>query len=188
LWERDAAAMRRALVRHDELLREAINDHDGYVFSTAGDAFAAAFHTPTEAVDAAVAAQGALEAEPWATGMALGVRMGLHIGSADERDGDYFGPAVNRAARIMAAGHGGQILLSAPIAALAVRADLVDLGVHRLKDLAAAERLFQVGGRRFPPLATLDRRLHNLPVQRTELIGARPRCTRSPRCWSGTGW
>ena len=99
-----------ALAAHDRILRAAIEEHDGYVFSTAGDAFSAAFSTPAEAVGAAVEAQRRLGAE--AGPVAVRVRMGLHTGTAEERDGDYFGPAVNRAARVMAAGHGGQVLLS----------------------------------------------------------------------------
>ncbi len=97
--------------------------------------------------------------------------MGVHTGVAEERDGDYFGPVLNRCARLMSAGHGGQVLLSNATAQLVGRADLVDLGEQRLKDLSAPERIWQVGAGRHPPLRTLDRQLHNLAVQRTELIG-----------------
>ena len=110
LWEEDGEAMRSALAAHDRILRSVIEAHDGYVFSTAGDAFCAAFSTPGQAVGAAVEAQRRLGAESGP--VALRVRMGLHTGTAEERDGDYFGPAVNRAARVMSAGHGGQVLLS----------------------------------------------------------------------------
>ena len=110
LWEEDGEAMRSALAAHDRILRSVIEAHDGYVFSTAGDAFCAAFSTPGQAVGAAVEAQRRLGAESWP--VALRVRMGLHTGTAEEREGDYFGPAVNRAARVMSAGHGGQVLLS----------------------------------------------------------------------------
>jgi class 3 adenylate cyclase len=97
-WEADAAAMRVALVNHDEVLRIAIEEHGGFLFSHTGDGVVAAFASPMSAVEAAVAAQRALE---------LPVRMGIATGEAGLRDGDYFGTVLNRAARVMAAGHGG---------------------------------------------------------------------------------
>src|SRR5437899_8542308 len=100
--------MRFALAEHDALVRSAIDAHGGYVFSTGGDGFAAAFSRAHDAIDAAVKAQASL-----ADHLLIRVRMGVHTGEVQERDGDYFGPAVNRAARIMAVGHGGQILASA---------------------------------------------------------------------------
>ncbi|MFQ5968744.1 MAG: adenylate/guanylate cyclase domain-containing protein, partial [Acidimicrobiia bacterium] len=111
LWEEHPEGMKAALARHDEILRLAIEDHGGYVFSTAGDAFSASFHRAQDAVGAALAAQEVLVAEDWGD-LAIGVRMGLHTGEADERDGDYFGSAVNRTARLLSAGHGGQVLVS----------------------------------------------------------------------------
>jgi class 3 adenylate cyclase len=111
LWERWPDAMRSVSAAHDRVLRAAIEAHGGYVFSTAGDAFAVAFWTPEEAARAALAAQRDVAREPWPEPVEVRVRMGLHTGTADERDGDYFGPAVNRAARIMGAGHGGQVLM-----------------------------------------------------------------------------
>src|ERR1700740_1027334 len=102
-WEADAGAMRKALVAHDEVLHTAIAKHGGHVFKHTGDGVVAAFASPMSAVEAAVAAQQSLE---------LPVRMGLATGEAELRDGDYFGAVVNRAARGMAAGHGGQILLA----------------------------------------------------------------------------
>ena len=171
LWEANPAEMESALERHDRLVRDAVAQRNGYVFSTAGDAFAAAFATPSDAVAAATEAQQAMEVEPWPESTPIRVRMGIHTGVAQERDGDYFGPAVNRAARIMAAGHGAQVLVSAAVAALIDDASLVDLGEHRLKDLAAKQRLFQVGDRVFPPLRSLEGFRHNLPVERTPLLG-----------------
>ena len=106
MWQECPEAMSVALVRHDEILRAAIDAHEGHVFSTAGDAFAAAFGRATDAVNAALDAQRALQAEEWPGRVALRVRMGLHTGEAIERGGDYFGPELNRAARVMAAGHG----------------------------------------------------------------------------------
>jgi class 3 adenylate cyclase len=104
-WEADADAMRAALLAHDEVLRSAIEKHEGFLFSHTGDGVVAAFTSPRSAVDAAIAAQQALE---------LPVRMGIATGEAELRDGDYLGTVLNRAARVMAAGHGGQILLQAP--------------------------------------------------------------------------
>jgi class 3 adenylate cyclase len=104
-WENDANAMRAALAAHDEVLRGAIEADDGLLFKHTGDGVCAAFSSPRSAVDAAVAAQQALE---------LPVRMGLATGEAELRDGDYFGAVLNRAARVMATGHGGQILVADP--------------------------------------------------------------------------
>jgi hypothetical protein len=108
LWESAPDAMRVAMARHDEIVRGAIEPHGGYVFATSGDGFAAAFARPPDAIAAAEAAQAALGTEVWPEGAVLRVRMGLHTGVVDERDGNYLGPAVNRAARIMAAGHAGR--------------------------------------------------------------------------------
>src|SRR5205807_7033330 len=109
---------------------------------TGGDGLGAVFTRAGDALGAAVAAQEALEAEPWPTASPLRVRMGVHTGEATERDGDYFGPAVNRAARLMAAGHGGQVLVSATTAGIVGTTGLVDLGVHQLRDLAEPQQVF----------------------------------------------
>ena len=114
LWERSPNAMQRALARHDEILKEAVEGHDGYVFKTVGDAFCCAFRTASAALKASLFAQRALFSEegwPEETGP-LRVKMALHTGAAEERDGDYFGPPLNRVARLLSAGHGGQVLLS----------------------------------------------------------------------------
>ena len=171
LWEDHPEEMEAAVERHDAILRSVIEDGGGYVFTTAGDAFAAAFARAADAVSTAKLAQDRLSGESWPPSTQIRVRMGLHTGEAQERDGDYFGSALNRAARIMSAGHGGQVLLSAATVAIIDKADVVDLGEHRLKDLAAPERLHQVGAGRFPPLRVLDASLHNLPAARSELIG-----------------
>ncbi len=146
-WEADADAMREALAAHDEVLRAAIEAHDGFLFSHTGDGVCAAFTSPKSAVDAAVAAQRALE---------LPVRMGIATGEAELRDGDYFGTVLNRAARVMAAGHGGQILVADSTAGLLSGVDLVDLGPRRLRDVPVPVGVFQVraAGLRteFPPL------------------------------------
>ena len=125
----------RPLLAHDEVLRDAIEAHDGFLFSHTGDGVVAAFASPRSAVDAAVAAQRALE---------LPVRMGIATGEAELRDGDYFGTVLNRAARVMAAGHGGQILVADSTAVLLSGVDLVDLGPRRLRDVPMPVGVFQV--------------------------------------------
>src|SRR5574341_1092978 len=181
LWEQQPDAMKPALARHDALLREAIEQQAGYVFKTVGDAFCAAFQNPHHALAAALSAQRALATETWSADIGtLRVRMALHSGAAEERDGDYFGPPLNRVAWLLAAGHGGQTLLSLATQEL-VRDDLptgvslADLGEHRLKDLFRPERVSQLHApdllAEFPPLRTLDARLTNLPAQPTPLIG-----------------
>ena len=187
LWEQAPDAMRPALARHDHLLRRSIETHQGYVFKTVGDAFCAAFPNARQALDAALAAQTALAAEAWETAewrlpAPIQVRMALHTGSAEERGGDYFGPPVNRTARLMAAGHGGQTLLSgAALAAvqdaLPPSASLLDLGRHRLKDLGQPEHVHQIIypalPADFPPLRSLGSPSlpNNLPQQTTSFIG-----------------
>jgi class 3 adenylate cyclase len=114
MWERSPQAMHRALARHDEILRDAIEEQKGYVFKTVGDAFCAAFPTAPDALEAALSAQRTLFADEWPQTGPLRVRMALHTGAAEERDGDYFGPPVNRVARLLSAAHGGQVLLSLP--------------------------------------------------------------------------
>jgi predicted ATPase/class 3 adenylate cyclase len=180
LWERGPEAMSQALGRHDELLREAVEAHRGFVFKTMGDAFYAAFSTAAEAVEASLDAQKRLLSEEWEETGPLRVRMALHTGTAEERDGDYFGPTLNRAARLLSSGHGGQVLLSLSIQELVrenlpLGAELRDLGVRRLKDLSGPEHVFQLTDPElpssFPPLKTLDLRLNNLPIQPTLLLG-----------------
>lgn len=180
LWERKPTAMSEALSRHDEILRTAIEAHNGHVFKTVGDAFHATFSAAPDALEAALEAQRALLHEAWDLTGPLRVRMALHTGAAEERDGDYFGPSLNRVARLLSAGHGGQILLS--LATLELVRDrlpdesgLRDLGKRRLKDLSSPEHVFQIiaPGLRseFPPLETLDIRRNNLPAQPTPLVG-----------------
>ena len=180
MWENEPAAMRSALARHDEILKAAIEQHGGHVFKTVGDAFCAAFPTAPEAVEAALAAQRGLLAEGWEEGREIRVRMALHTGSVEERGGDYFGPPVNRVARLLSAGHGGQTLVSRPTGDLVDGrlphdVDLRDMGERRLKDLTRSERIFQLVvpdlPEDFAPLKTLDARQSNLPTQPTPLIG-----------------
>jgi predicted ATPase/class 3 adenylate cyclase len=180
-WERNPAAMRAAVQRHDGLMRSAIEAHRGSVFRIMGDAFCASFSTAPQALAAALDAQRALHAEAWDPSVApLLVRMALHTGVGEVRDGDYVGTPLNRVARLLSTGYGGQTLLSRAAYdlvhynlpdGLAVR----DLGEHHLKDLTQAEHIFQlvVPDLRsdFPPLKTLDDRPNNLPTQPTPLIG-----------------
>ncbi len=177
LWQAQPQAMRPALARHDELLRSAIEARAGQVVKTTGDGVLAVFVTASDAVAAAVDAQKSLAAEDWPLPSPLRVRMGVHSGPAELRDSDYHGTTLNRAARIMSAAHGGQIVLSAVTRDLA-RGDgieTLDLGEHRLKDLAEPERIFQVVAdglaQEFPPLRSLDRFASNLPTQATSFVG-----------------
>ena len=165
-WEADADAMRVALAAHDEVLRGEIEAHGGWVFKHTGDGVCAAFPSPRSAVDAAVAAQRALE---------LPVRMGIATGEAELRDGDYFGAVLNRVARVMAAGHGGQILLTDSTASLLSGVDLMDLGPRLLRDLPTAVGVFQVRAPSlrtdFPALRALDASPGNLRPALTSFIG-----------------
>src|SRR5437660_7773160 len=158
--------MRAALSTHDQVLHTTIEAHDGFVFKHTGDGVIAAFALPRSAVDAAVDAQLALE---------LPVRMGLATGEAEVRDGDYFGAVLNRAARVMAAGHGGQILLADSTAGLLSGVELIDLGSRRLRDLPTPVQVSQVkaDGLRtdFPALRALDTSPGNLRPAATSFIG-----------------
>jgi predicted ATPase/class 3 adenylate cyclase len=172
VWQLDEAAMREAVRRHDELLRATIEECRGVVFSTMGDGVAAAFTSAHAALRAASLAQERLTKAQWSTAEPVRVRIGLHSGEAEERDGDYFGTAVNRAARLMAIGHGGQVLCSSATAELVEgNVTLLDLGEHRLRDLDRPVHVFQVGGGSFPPLRSLSAFPGNLPIQLTSFVG-----------------
>jgi predicted ATPase/class 3 adenylate cyclase len=172
LWDSAPEAMQIALERHDVLMRSVLASHGGYVFSTGGDGYAVAFARAGDALAAAFEVRDALRAEPWPEGAAIRVRIGLHSGEASERDGDYFGTSVNRAARLMAVAHGGQVVCSQTTASLIEsEVPLRSLGEHRLRDLAAAEQVYQLGDDAFPPLRSVDAVPTNLPTVRTELIG-----------------
>jgi predicted ATPase/class 3 adenylate cyclase len=180
LWERYPEAMRASMARHDEVLLGVMESSGGFVFKTVGDAFCVAFPSAPHALEAALAAQRALLSEGQEKTGPLRVRMALHTGSADERGRDYFGTPVNRVARLLSAGHGGQILLSSATKelvrdALPEGASLRDLGERRLKDLFRPERVFQLISpdlpTSFPLLKTLDARTNNLPAQPTPLVG-----------------
>jgi class 3 adenylate cyclase len=149
LWDAERDAMAAALRVHDQILRDVIEQAGGYVFKTVGDAFCAAFSAARAGLDAALAAQRNLAAQPWPTSRPIVVRMGLHAGVCEERDGDYFGPAVNRVARLLAVARGGQVLVSGVVAELLsdelpAGVGLRELGTHQLKDLTRPERIYQV--------------------------------------------
>src|SRR5438093_9035565 len=148
---------------HRRILREAFARHGGVEVDTQGDAFFVAFPTAPGAIEAAREAQEALASGP------IRVRMGVHTGTPLVTDEGYVGPDVHRAARIAAAGHGGQILVSSSTASLVEGDSLRDLGEHRLKDLAAPERIYQLGGEAFPPLRSLQQT--NLPIPATPFLG-----------------
>ncbi len=196
LWEQYEEAMAAALASHDRLMRQTIRANGGQVFKTVGDAFYAVFTSASQALAAAVQAQLQLQTQCFLSpagevnnskGLSeklpepLKVRMALHCGLAQERDGDYFGPSLNRVARLLAVGHGGQILLSGSAGrqvqagSLPTGLILKDMGMRRLKDLSEPEQIFQVEAPDLPayfqPLKTLDPRPSNLPAPCTSFVG-----------------
>jgi predicted ATPase/class 3 adenylate cyclase len=179
-WEAHRSHMGRAVARHDELLRNAVASHRGSVFKTVGDAFCVAFARPQDAVTAAIDAQRELMAEDFASVGGIRVRMAIHTGTAEERDGDYFGAPVNRVARLLSIGHGGQVLVSQAAADLLQgvmpeQSSVRDLGQHQLRDLVRPEQVYQLVGpgleEKFPPLRSLETLPNNLPRQATAFVG-----------------
>jgi predicted ATPase/class 3 adenylate cyclase len=180
LWEQYPDAMGDALRRHDAILRQAMEANSGYVFKTGGDSFCVAFDRASDAVLAAAQVQHGLSEEDWPVTGPLRVRMAVHVGAADFRDNDYFGNSLNRTARILAAAHGGQVLLSLPVEELvrdqlAADIQLRDLGERRLRDLTRPEHLFQLVltglPSDFPPLRSLEATPNNLPTLLNSFIG-----------------
>jgi predicted ATPase/class 3 adenylate cyclase len=179
-WQRYGEEMQRAVARHDELIRAAIELHSGHIFKTGGDGFCAVFATAPDALAAALRAQRNLHDADFTSVDGMRVRMALHSGRAEERDNDYFGLAINRVARLLALAHGSQVLLSGAVADLAAdelpeHVRLRDLGEHRLRDLETLERVFQLQApdlpADFPTLRSLDARPNNLPAQLTRFVG-----------------
>ncbi len=179
-WEADPESMELAVRRHDDVLQSAIGSHQGRFVKQTGDGVFAVFLDAADALGAAVEAQEAFSDDHWASFGALPVRMGLHSGSAVARADDYFGNEVNRAARLMAVGHGGQTLVSHVTAELARHAlseevSLDDLGMHRLRDLSEPIRIYQIVtpklSHRFPPLRSLDGYPNNLPAELSSFVG-----------------
>ena len=179
-WETQPQAMQAVLRRHDQLLRAAMEARNGYVFKTIGDAFCVAFSDAHEALEAALQSQRELNWHDWSSVEGLRVRMALHAGESDERGGDYFGPTVNRVARLLSAAHGGQVVVSGVVADMLGKqlpegASLRALGSHRLKDLQSPERVYQLIAADLPsdfkPLRSLAAVPNNLPLQATGLVG-----------------
>ena len=180
LWADNPAEMGPALARHDQLLSEVVKALGGELFKHTGDGVAAVFPSVSPAVQAAAAAQQKLGREKWGAIRAVRVRMAIHAGEAEQREGDWFGPALNRTARLMGIGHGGQVLLSGPAHELVSDQPLpgcsfVDLGFHRLRDLSRSEHVWQLVGdgleRSFPPLRSFDGSRGQLPTQTTSFVG-----------------
>jgi len=182
LWERQPERMRLALARHDQLVSSIVDEHGGLIVKSRGegDSAFAVFHRARDAVAAACQLQDALQTELWPTDLPPRIRMAMHTGEAELRDGDYYGPVVNRCARLRAAAHGGQVLVSRATYDLVGESWPdgfwpIDLGEHRLRDVALPERIFQIAGAgllsQFPPLRVQDSATYALPVQRSALIG-----------------
>ncbi|HXQ39339.1 MAG TPA: adenylate/guanylate cyclase domain-containing protein, partial [Anaerolineales bacterium] len=190
LWENHPEVMKSALAEHDSILKGAIESNRGHIIKTTGDGVHAVFTTAIDAINSAIAAQRFLHSSfipsteigtsLQTSSFALKVRMGLHTGEAELRDGDYYGQILNRAARIMSAGHGGQILISDVTAQVArehlpMGISLLELGEHHLKGLMHPERIFQLTApdlqKDFPPLHSVPTATNNLPSQLTSFIG-----------------
>src|SRR3954447_3084496 len=174
-WEVEPELMHSAVSRHDQLMVESIARWNGSVFSTAGDSFAAVFPQAVDAVSGALEVQRRLADEPWPAPIEIKARMAVHVGTANVRAGNYFGSSVNRTARIMATGHGGQLLLSDDARGSCPDVAVVDLGIHHLKDLSTPEHVWQVTAEgletEFPPLKSLDRKRAHLPIQLSGFVG-----------------
>ena len=180
LWEHQREPMKRAFARQEAIIREVMAGWGGYVYKMTGDSFQVAFATAPAALKAALGAQRALKTEPWGEIGSLKVRMALHTGVTEERGDDYVGPALNRVARLLSAGHGGQVLLTLPTVellrdALPEQVSLRDLGEQHLKDLVHSERIYQLVvpdlPQDFPPLKVEETQLYLLPPQNTPFMG-----------------
>ena len=195
LWERDAEAMALALAQHDTIVRDTVQARHGTVVKMTGDGVHAVFADPLDAVSAAVELQRQLTQAAATSRVVLSVRCGLNAGVQEHRDNDFFGSAVNRAARLMSAAHGGQILLSSTVASLVDgrlgdEISLLDLGTVRLRDLTSPEHVFQVRHpalrAEFPALRSLEATPNNLPQQVTSFVGRERELAEVSACFSKT--
>jgi predicted ATPase/class 3 adenylate cyclase len=197
LWEREPDAMRTALARHDEIIERVVEQYGGRVVRPRGegDSRFAVFRSAVASVHAAARIQLALQGEPWPISEPLRVRMAIHTGEADMRDGDYYGAAPNRCARLRSLAHGGQVLISASTAGLLSDGldrdiSLRDLGVHRLRDLTGPERIYQLVHPElpsdFPSLRSVGVLPTNLPVQLTSFVGREPELAEVKRLLTAT--
>ena len=195
LWERETERMSVALARHDAMARTAVEDHGGIIVKMTGDGFLAAFGDALDGLNACLSLQHALEDSTKTNGIPLRIRCGMHQGPVEHRDNDYFGPPVNRTARLMAVGHGGQILVSQAVvdsvgAQVPEGITFRDLGNVRLKDLTAPEHVYQVVDpelrRDFPPLRSLEATPNNLPQQLTSFVGREREMTEAKELFGKT--
>jgi len=179
-WQNWPHKMKVALKLHDEILQKAIEHNGGWVFKTVGDAFCAAFHTAMDCINCALAVQQSINIEKWDLPEKIKVRMSIHTGEAIERNRDYYGPALNRVARLESLAYGGQVLMSLVTAEL-IR-DMIPeplniqyMGDHRLKDLTRPEGVYQLTHPdipiEFPPIKSLDSHPHNISILPSLLIG-----------------
>ena len=170
-WAEHRVAMAAAMARHHELVQAVVNRHGGYVFGAGGDSFGVAFHRASGAVAWATELHNVMSTEPWPNEVKLKLQIGLHTGEAEEHQGGYFGPAVNVATRLAAAGHGGQTLVSAATASVLEDVKVRDLGWYRLEGIVGEQRILQLGDDDHPPLRIEDRFRGNLPRRLGRLIG-----------------
>jgi predicted ATPase/DNA-binding SARP family transcriptional activator len=170
-WAEHRAAMAEAMARHHELVKTTTERHGGHVFATGGDSVGVAFNRTGDAALWATELQAAMASEPWPDGIELKLRIGMHTGEAEEHEGGYYGPAVNLAARLAAAGHGGQTLLSATAANILGDADVRVLGSYHLDEVVGEQRISQLGTDVYPALRIEDRFQGNLPRRLGRLIG-----------------
>lgn len=182
LWEQNPQEMRSALAKHDAILKESIESNNGQIVKTTGDGIHAVFSKAMDAINASILAQGSFQTSEFFKNsqVSINVRMGLHTGEAELRDGDYFGGTLNRASRIMSIGYGGQTLISGTTLQIAqehlpAEVSVLDLGRHQLKGLIKSERIFQISTpdlqQEFPPLKSQSHPTNNLPAELTSLIG-----------------
>ena len=171
LWTEHRAAMAKAMARHHEMAQAIVNRHGGYVFSAGGDSFGVAFRRPSDAAAWASDLHAAAGTETWPDEVSLKLRIGLHVGEAEEYEGGYYGPTVNMASLLSSAGHGGQTLVSDATASVLEDVEVRDLGSYRLEGIVGEQRVLQIGQQQHPSLRIEDQFRGNLPRRLGRLIG-----------------